>query len=428
MHMLYDSIGGLMARLDELLGPDKQAGARTHPTVFILLPDMRAWSAVMPALRRACRCEARLSRLCAGERLPLPTQIYAQISACRRTTLLAPLGELLRVHAYPGRDRLLQKLARMKRAGGPLLVPLLACAQEFHALLGETGSACRVLELIGDEQPCRVRFCAPGLAGEYGATLAEWLAALEGDEPPREVCVSVRAPMRFAGRGARVIASGYALMSAHLSALEFAADERALSDERWRALDAALSGLIPAQRGSARAAFEECARRESAGLIGPGDPLRAGAWLHRLAGLHAGAYMRRVLSAEASYSSLEEAAALEILSAFNPARGDSPAFSPERMSAGEWLDVRAERGEMLRALGMSRLPDAYWRLLERAPHRRLMLYSSLCTDDERAFCRRYLLDEYHFSRAQLEGRADVRRLYPELLADAGNGLAQAVPG
>ena len=93
------------------------------------------------------------------------------------------------------------------------------------------------------------------------------------------------------------------------------------------------------------------------------------------------------------------------------------------MSAGEWLDVRAERGEMLRALGMSRLPDAYWRLLERAPHRRLLLYSSLCTDDERAFCRRYLLEEYRFTRVQLEGRADVRRLYPELLAaGAGSGL------
>ena len=127
--------------------------------------------------------------------------------------------------------------------------------------------------------------------------------------------------------------------------------------------------------------------------------------------------MRRIMETEANYQSLEMAVEVEILSEFNPARADNSFLSPENMTPYEWLNLRAERGEMLKRLHVNKLPGEYWELMEQVPVRRKLLYSSLCTEDERAFCRRYLIDEYHVPTYQLKRRADLRRMYPEFLED-----------
>ena len=127
--------------------------------------------------------------------------------------------------------------------------------------------------------------------------------------------------------------------------------------------------------------------------------------------------MRRIMETEANYQSLEMAVEVEILSEFNPARADNSFLSPENMTPYEWLNLRTERGEMLKRLHVNKLPDEYWKCMERVPMRRKLLYSSLCTEDERAFCRRYLIDEYHVPTYQLKRRADLRRMYPEFLED-----------
>ena len=177
----------------------------------------------------------------------------------------------------------------------------------------------------------------------------------------------------------------------------------------------------------AREVLAMCARMELSGRLRPGDALRSGAWLYRLGGTRAGLYARRVLSVERKYASLEEAVALEILSSLecaDPAGADPVCadteglpFAPECMGRREWMDVRAERAEMLRALGIDRLPPRYWQLLEAAPPRRRLMFSSMCTQDEREYCRSYLLGTYHMSISQLEARPDVRRLFPELIEE-----------
>lgn len=406
--MIYYSLAALCERLDELSGTVKGKGKCR--TVFILLPDIESWNMVIKSLRGMCNGEVRLSELCTDERLPTPAYICARLKQCRGRVLLTPLGELIRRRIYP---ELMTVLVRKGMKSGMLFVPLMACAHEFHMQI-EAEQKCEVLELSGDEQTCEVECYSAEQVRESCMTLKEYLSVLESDDVPTRTRVSMHLPAHLAGRGARVIASGYAALCARLYAFEFAADERALTDAQWHALSGALDTLLDGEDMNARDALARCAEMESDGMFSPGDPLRLGAWLSRLSGLHAGEYMRHVMNAEALYVSLESAVALEILGEFMPEHSRYESLSPESMTSHEWLNVRSERGDMLRRLGMDKLPDEYWQLLDKVAIRRKLLYSSLCTSDERAFCREYLLVTYHISPLQIGMRADIRRMYPEL--------------
>lgn len=417
-HMLYRSIEALCARLGELLSLGRSKA------IFILLPNAKAWSKVLGMLRPRCAI-APLSQLCSDEHLPHASQICALAASLTGNVLLLPVGELIRTRSYTARAQLLDKLNRSRHKGGALVVPLLACAQEFRALL--PAPTCHVLELDGEDKPCQLNFLAHDLPVRSGVDMRGWLECMERDDLPASINVLVRTPMRFAGRGSHIVTTPYALLRTRVYALEFAADERALSDERWWALFDALDAYLPSERMPAREVLAMCARMELSGRLRPGDALRSGAWLYRLGGTRAGLYARRVLSVERKYASLEEAVALEILSSLecadtagaDPVCADTEGlpFAPECMGRREWMDVRAERAEMLRALGIDRLPARYWQLLEAAPPRRRLMFSSMCTQDEREYCRSYLLGTYHMSISQLEARPDVRRLFPELIEE-----------
>ncbi len=409
--MLYRLRDELLADLGKLVCEGRR-GVRAGRTAFVLLPDGDAWLEALRLLRAEDVQLLQLSHLCSeGGRLPAPAPLLKQISALNGNVALLPAGELLRAGAYPQRGYLFERLARLKRASGTLIVPMLASARGFAQALPEPGRA-RLLILDAPERPVRACFCAPDLPCA-GADYREWLEALELGLPPDDMRVKVPAPLRFAGNGIRVLTSCYALLSARFGGLEFICEPNTLSEGDWRALYLALETM---DCTSARDAFERCAELEADGALTPDSPLRMAAWLARLAGLRAGAYTRRILAVRAEYDSLEQAVALELLAEFD-ARRAAPggALMPDRMTASEWLDIRAERGAMLRALGVNRLPPEYWALLDRAPERRKLLYSSLCTPDERCFCRRYLLECYNMSSQQLERRIDVRRMYPELI-------------
>lgn len=411
--MLYRSTEALCACLDELLIKERRK------TIFILIPHARAWGEILRKLRPKC-AQAALSQLCDGEHLPHISQITALASGLLGHVLLLPVGELIRTRGYTARAQLLDKLDRTRHRGGSLIVPLLACAREFFALL--PAPSCHVLELDGEEQPCQLHFIAHGLPARGGLELREWLACMERDELPASIDICMRTPMRFVGRGSQVVTTPYALLRTRLYALEFVADERALPDGQWLVLFDALSARLPDERMPAREALAICARMEKSGELSPGDPLRVGAWLYRLSGPRAGTYARRILSVESRYASLEDAVELEILSSLagDNGSGTGPAgepFSPEYMGRREWMDVRAERAELMRALGMERLTPRYWQLIESVPPRRRLLFSSMCTQDEREYCRNYLIGTYHMSIAQLEDRSDVRRLFPELIEE-----------
>ena len=406
---IYYSLAALRERLNELAGTVKGKGKCR--TVFILLPDIESWNMVIASLRDMCGGEVRLSELCTDERLPTPAYICAKLKQCRGSVLLTPLGELVRRRTYP---ELITMICRKGMKSGMLFVPLLACAREFQMQIDEE-LKCEVLELSGDEQTCEVECYSSEQVRESCMTLKEYLSALESDDVPTHARVSMHLPAHLAGRGVRVIASGYAALCARLYAFEFAADESALTDAQWRALSDALDTLLDGEEMSARDALARCAVMESDGIFSPGDPLRLGAWLSRLSGLHAGEYMRHVMNAEALYDSLDSAIALEILGEFIPEHAGYESLSPESMTSHEWLNVRSERGDMLRRLGISKLADMYWALLDKVPIRRKLLYSSLCTGDERAFCREYLTVVYHISPLQISTRADIRRMYPELI-------------
>lgn len=408
--MQYDSMDELLAQLRGILRSN--GSARTYRTAFVLLPDACAWREVLALLRAESVGTLNLSRLCTSNgRLPAPLRLLRLISESEGNVALLPASMLLRAGPYPERIRLFDRLAKLKRTCGTLVVPLMACSDELARVLPDAAPA-RLLELRGIERPVRACFCAPALPCS-GMSLTEWLAALETGLPPANAYVKVPAPLRFAGNGIRVLTSCYALLSARLSGLEFMADERLLCEAAWRELYIALSSQA---FSSARAAFEHCAELELRGQLQPGDPRRHAAWIARLNGLRAGAYTRRILAVQSEYATLEDAVALELLAGTDPNRAKAAgALAPERMSAGEWLDIRAERGAMLRALGIRRLPSRYWHMLERVPERRKLMYSSLCTPDERNFCKRYLLKYTDDANRQLEHRSDVRLMYPELI-------------
>lgn len=408
--MQYNSIDELLTQLRVIL--QANGSARIYRTVFVLLPDGDSWCDVLALLRSEGVKQLRLSQLCTSNgRLPAPMRVLRHMSALDGHVALLPASVLLRAGSYPERIQLFSRLAKLKRSCGTLVVPLLACAAEFYRTMPNIAQN-RLLELLGSEQPVRACFCLPTLPCD-GMSFIEWLSALETGMPPMNAYVKVPAPLRFAGNGIRVLTSCYALLSAQLSGLEFMADPHLLCDADWQKL---YLSLAPQSHDSAHAVFAHCAELELRGELTPGDPLRQASWISRLNGLRASAYTRRILSVQADYATLEDAVALELLSELDPLCA-SPAgvLSPDRMSAGEWLDIRAERGAMLRALGIRQMPAKYWELLNRVSERRKLMYSSLCTPDERSYCKRYLLKCSGNTYRQLEHRSDVQLMYPELI-------------
>lgn len=410
--MTYWSIIELSRRLEELLSSRPNGKNGGFCTVFILLPDSEAWRDVVSLLRKHCENDIRLSDMCNDDALPTASRICAQLKASKGTTLITPLGEIIRRRLYPELPSLLCKRSAKL---GRLFVPLMACAEELRLQL-TADSPCDVLELCGSEEPCDLKCYTPDLAPEDCPNVRELISELESDFPPQSANVTMTMPLRFAGRGVRIISSGYAALNELLFALEFVADENTLTDSQWRKLYSSLMDLLCDERTDALEAFARCNAMIIDEKSSSDNPLRLGAWLYRLSGLHAGKYMQYIMENINCYESLEEAVALAILSEFDNARALTHVLSPEQMSADEWLKLRSERGKILNNLHIHMLPHEYWQLLEHVTKRRKLLYSSLYTDDERAFCRRYLIDEYHLPAEQIKRRADIRIMYPELLA------------
>ena len=410
--MMYWSLEELNKRLNEIVTAETGKKRSRLYTVFIMLPDSEAWNAIVPQLRQHCVNELYLSELCSNKRIPTVSHICARLKNCIGNTMSAAAGEIIRRRLYP---ILVDQLCRKNIKEGILFVPLLACSEEFQSQLTSDDAHYEVLGLSGDEQPCDIECYETDLAPHNCLSLKEFFQVMESDAIPSRVCIKVHSPARFSGRGVRTITSGYAALCTWLYAFEFIADENALSDNQWRRVLLALTDMLDDDCVDAHEALARCEAMEAEGKIQAGDPLRICAWLSRLSGINAGPYMRRIMETEANYQSLEMAVEVEILSEFNPARADNSFLSPENMTPYEWLNLRAERGEMLKRLHVNKLPGEYWKLMEQVPVRRKLLYSSLCTEDERAFCRRYLIDEYHVPTYQLKRRADLRRMYPEFL-------------
>lgn len=413
------AVDELYAKIHALAHDRPQGKGGTCATVFILLPDASSWHTALDMLRREDMTEFRLSKLCTPTgQFPAPSRIIKLINRQSGRILLAAAGELLRAGAYPARALLFERLSNMRHRGGAVFVPLMACSKDFRAAMPENFKA-TILEAVGPEKPCPALFCSSGLPVAAPLDLTGWLSAFEAGSPPENAHVCTAAPLRFAGRGVRAATSCYELLASEFYGLEFIAEAEALSEANWRRLYKALRGIAGGAARSAREVFERCADMESGHMLSPDDPLRLGAWLYRLAGLHAGAYAKRILDIYATYDSIEAAVTLELLAGFSDSRaGIAGALAPEQVGTEAWLDIRAERGNMLRALGISEMPPAYWHMLEKVPARCKLLYSSLCTGDERGFCRKYLCDNYNMSLQQLSMRHDIKRMFPELLAEA----------
>lgn len=390
--------------------------AKSAPSaLFILIPRRDMWRDALARLQKNCPSEIRISEMMDEYAFMLTGGLINAAARADGATLLYPLSEMLRgMGFYPARA-LLERLGAIKRSGLRLIIPLIDDGRTRRLVEGMDGA--EIISIAGAPDDRRRTYVLRDIPVPRSVSLRAHVARVERgelDEGDGETAITVDNPAKFSGSG-RIIQSCHALLCMAMPGFESEFDRGAISGADWREIYQVYSELC-GEGVSSAARFKAACGAAYGAQPGRRD-IRRCLWLLKSGVQSFNDYTARVLARMDDYESIEEAAALEIIALYDDAPHPAGALDPGDYDDEGWLKLRRQRAELLRHLGVRELPKRFWAAMERVPLRRRLLFTSLCTRDEREFCRSYLIGTYHLSYDKIAARSDVRQLFPELLGE-----------